>query len=194
MGSRKRKSQGGSSWGLFLGIGGAVLVLLIGIGAGVGFFMARKGSQPPDKTPSPGTPAPSEYDEWVTYEPGHTAQRTAWGRIQKVLIVDKWYRKLDRLHQELPPARRAASPADADAIILVTWDKVQGMKNAKGDGKFVTFIPVEMDRAKVVVINPRKEFYGEALLNPVGNDTSTTAANVIEFVDGLNRVRPPSGG
>ncbi len=183
MGTRKRKSQGGVNWGLILGVGGFAVVLLIAAGVAA-FLLTRPGGQQAGKQPTPGTAPRTEYDEYITYDsPG---PRTAWTRIRKVVIVDKWYRKLDRLHQELPPAWRANSLAEADAVVLVVWDKLTGMGNAAGDGKVITFTPFDMHRAKVEVFSRSKEYYGDALLTPLGKATSTTAADVIGYLEMLN--------
>jgi hypothetical protein len=193
MGSRKRKSKGRTSWGLLLGIGGVALALLIGAGVGIGWLLVRSGNQLARQVdratqPSPGAPVRGAYDEWVTYEPAIPVQkRTAWVRIRKVLIIDKTHRTLDRLQQELPPEWRASSPADADAIVLVrSRNTVKGMGNAKGDGKVITFTPFDMEQINVVVISPRKEFFGKSLFNANDKVRTVTAAALISWLELLN--------
>lgn len=160
-------------------------MLLIAAGVAAAGLTARASAS--GQAGIPGTPPRCEYDEWVTYEPAiPVQQRTAWTRIGKVLIVDRWYRNLDEIHHELPAEWRASSPADAAPMVLVGRDKVTGMGNAVGDGKFITFTPIDLHRVKAAVFSPRKGFYGDVLLNPVGKATTTTAANVIESLEMLS--------
>jgi hypothetical protein len=194
MGSRKRRSRRRTNWVillLLLGIGGGSLVLLLGLGAAIVWLLVRSGdqqAQQPPQQPSATAPAHGEYDEWAAYEaPFPPPNRTAWVRIKKVLILDKAYRKLDRLQQELPPGWRANSPAEADAIVLIGWrDHVTGMGNAVGDGKVITYTPFDLERAGTVVISPRKEYYGQAWLSGDQNVPTVTAAKVVSFMEELN--------